>query len=189
MWPWGHLAVVYLCYSLHCRRRDWPPRALSVIVLAIGSQFPDLVDKPLAWTFDVLPGGRTLAHSVFVAALLLPTVALAARRFDRRDLGTAFAVGHVSHLLADIPPSAILTADASELTFLVWPLLPPSPYESVDGILAGFLRYSMGWYEWAQLGLVLIALVVWYRDGLPGTGYARDVVERITGRNDAREGI
>ncbi|ADB60172.1 membrane-bound metal-dependent hydrolase [Haloterrigena turkmenica DSM 5511] len=181
MWPWGHLAIAYLCYSIaRYRLRDRPPRALPVIALAIGSQFPDLIDKPFAWSFEILPGGRTLTHSVFVAALLLPSVYLLARRFDRPDAGVAFVVGHVSHLLADIPPNAILTADASQLTFLVWPLLPPPPYEEVDGILAGFLRYSMGWYEWAQLGLALVALLVWYRDGRPGLGYVRRSVTIIT---------
>lgn len=182
MWPWGHLAVAYLLYSVYRHRYgNRPPRALPVIVLAIGSQFPDLIDKPFAWSFGILPGGRTLTHSVFFAMVLLPTVYLVALRFDRLDVGTAFAIGHVSHLLADIPPTAILTADGSAATFLFWPLLAPPPYESVDGILAGFLRYSMGPYEWAQLGLALVALGVWYRDGMPGFGYVRRSYEQVTG--------
>lgn len=188
MWPWGHLAVAYLLYSLYCRRRDdWPPRSLPVIVLAIGSQFPDLIDKPFAWSFDVLPGGRTLTHSVFFALGVLPAVYLVALRVDRPDIGTAFAVGHVSHLLADIPPTALLTADWSQLTFLVWPLLPPPPYEPVDGLLAGFRRYSMGWYEWVQLGLAFVALGVWYHDGLPGLGSVRRGFERLAAKRGMDE--
>ncbi|QFU82328.1 metal-dependent hydrolase [Natronorubrum aibiense] len=179
MWPWGHLAVAYLVYSMYQQRTDQRPRALPVIVLAIGSQFPDLIDKPFAWSFDILPGGRTLTHSVFFALLLLPAVYLVALRFKRSDIGTAFAIGHVSHLLADIPPATLLTADGSALTFLFWPFLEPPAYESVDGILAGFLRYSMGWYEWAQLGLVLGALIVWYRDGTPGIGYMKRSVTHL----------
>ncbi|SEP93192.1 metal-dependent hydrolase [Natrinema salaciae] len=174
MWPWGHLAVAYLLYSVyHHRRGGSPPRALPVTVLAIGSQFPDLIDKPFAWTFGVLPGGRTLTHSVFAAALLLPVVYGIARRVGHPDVGTAFAVGHVSHLLADVPPAAVFGGDLSATTFLFWPVLEPPAYESVDGILAAFLRYSMGWYEWAQLGLVCVALVLWYRDGTPGLGAVR----------------
>ena len=136
MWPWGHLAEAYLCYLLSRRYDGRRPRALPVLALAVGSQFPDLIDKPLAWSLGVLPGGRTLTHSVFFALLVLPSVYAVTRGFDRPDVGAAFAFGYVSHLLADIPPNAILTAHAGQLTFLVWPLLPP-PYESVDGLLAG----------------------------------------------------
>jgi len=179
MWPWGHLAVAYLIYTGYSHRRaDHPPRALPMIALAIGSQFPDLIDKPFAWSLEILPGGRTLAHSVFVAALLLPAAYSLARRVDRPEIGTAFAIGHVSHLLADVPPSAILSGDLGATTFLFWPVLEPPAYDPVDGILAGFLRYSMGWFEWVQLGLVLVALVVWYRDGTPGLGAVWRGLER-----------
>ncbi|QCW05082.1 metal-dependent hydrolase [Natrinema pallidum] len=179
MWPWGHLAVAYLLYTVysHWRNRH-PPKALPVIALAIGSQFPDLIDKPFAWTFELLPAGRTLAHSVFVAALLLPVVYRLALRFDRPDIGAAFVLGHVSHLFADIPPSAIRSGDPSATTFLFWPLLEPPTYESVDGILAGFLRYSMGPFEWGQLGLVVIAIAVWVYDRMPGFDYVRCGIER-----------
>lgn len=118
------------------------------------------------------PSWPTDARPFRVFALpVLPAVYLVALRFERSDVGTAFAIGHVSHLLADIPPAALLTADGSALTFLFWPLLEPPAYESVDGISAGFMQYSMGWYEWAQLGLALGALIVWYRDGMPRVGY------------------
>ncbi|MFC6769184.1 metal-dependent hydrolase [Natrinema soli] len=179
MWPWGHLAVAYLVYTVYSHRHDArPPRAVPVIALAIGSQFPDLIDKPFAWSFEILPGGRTFAHSVFVAALLLPAAYSLACRVGRPEIGTAFAIGHVSHLLADVPPSAIRSGDVSATTFLFWPVLEPPAYDPVDGILAGFLRYSMGWFEWVQFGLVLVALVVWYRDGTPGLGSIRRGLER-----------
>ena len=50
--PWGHLAIGYLCLSLAIRAR-WrvPPQGPAVIAVAIGTQLPDLIDKPLAWTF------------------------------------------------------------------------------------------------------------------------------------------
>ncbi len=36
MWPWGHLAVAYLVYTVYSHRRDGrPPRALPVIALAV----------------------------------------------------------------------------------------------------------------------------------------------------------
>ncbi|ELY62802.1 metal-dependent hydrolase [Natrinema versiforme] len=179
MWPWGHLAVAYLLYTVYSHRHNGhSPQAVPVMALAIGSQFPDLIDKPFAWTFGVLPGGRTLTHSVFVAALLLPAVYSLTLRVNRPDIGTAFAIGHASHLLTDVPPSAILSGDFSATTFLFWPVLEPPAYEPVDGILAGFLRYSMGLYEWTQLGLVVVALIIWYRDNMPGLGYVRCELER-----------
>ena len=48
MWPWEHLAIGYLAYSL-LGRLAWrrPPTVGTAITVAFGTQFPDLVDKPL----------------------------------------------------------------------------------------------------------------------------------------------
>jgi hypothetical protein len=65
MWPWGHLALGYLLYSPFARARfGRPPTDRATLLLAFGTQLPDLVDKPLAWRLDVLPAGRTLGHSL-----------------------------------------------------------------------------------------------------------------------------
>ena len=180
MWPWGHFAIASLLYSAFTRmnyRRL--PGGLAVFALAVGSQFPDLIDKPLGWSLSVLPGGRTLAHSVFLAALLIPLVSVLAAEYDRRETASAFSLGYVVHLLTDIPPS-VLAGDFEELTFLFWPVLEQPDYEEVGSILEGFLRYSMGGYEWAQLALLALAMVVWYRDGRPGIAYAQLQLERVT---------
>ncbi|GAB3021785.1 metal-dependent hydrolase [Natronobiforma cellulositropha] len=180
MWPWGHLAVAYLLYTLYTRRRyGRPPEALALAALLLGSQVPDLIDKPLAWSLGVLPGGRTLGHSLLFAALLLPAVYALAIRLRRVDVATAFAIGHLSHLLADLPPG-VLVGDFSDTEFLLWPLTQPETYESVDSVTGGFLGYSMGTYEWIQLGLFVVALAVWYRDGTPGLASARLTLERYT---------
>jgi len=108
MWPWGHLAVAYLLYTVITHRRfGRPPRAVPAIALAFGSQTPDLIDKPLAWNFGILPDGRTLAHSLFVVALLVPVVLLVADRLEGRAIGVAFLIGYCSHLLADVPPRVL----------------------------------------------------------------------------------
>ena len=63
MWPWDHLAFGYVWYTLASRGWDGrPPSNAAAIALAVGTQFPDLVDKPLAWWLDVLPAGRSLGH-------------------------------------------------------------------------------------------------------------------------------
>ncbi|MFP8953800.1 metal-dependent hydrolase [Natrialbaceae archaeon A-arb3/5] len=182
MWPWGHLAVAYLLYTAYTHRRfERPPLALPAIALAVGSQFPDLIDKPLAWTFGVLPGGRTLGHSLLFAAVLVPIVYTVAARFESRDVGLAFIIGHLSHLLADVPPSA-LTGDLSGTEFLLWPLVEQPPEDSVGGILDAIVHYyAMGPYELFQFGLFVVAALVWYRDGMPGFGYVRSIVDRRAG--------
>lgn len=180
MWPWGHLGVAYLCYAIYARRRfDRPPGAAPVLALALGSQFPDLIDKPLAWSLDVLPAGRTLGHSLLFAALVLPAVYALALRFDRVDVATAFAIGHLSHLVADLPPS-VLRGDLSGTEYLFWPLVEVPPDEPVDGILdAIFTYHTLGIYEWFQLALFVAAVAVWYRDGVPGFAYARQTAARV----------
>ena len=64
MWPWGHLVFGYLLYLL-VRPRAWRNGdRFAVIVLMIGTQVPDIVDKPLAWWFGVLPSGVVSGVSV-----------------------------------------------------------------------------------------------------------------------------
>lgn len=179
MWPWGHLAVAYLLYTFVTHRRfGRPPRAVPAIALAIGSQTPDLIDKPLAWNVGVLPGGRTLAHSLFVVALLVPTVLLVAEQFEHRTIGVGFLVGYCSHLLADVPP-AVLSGEFAGASYLLWPLLEQPPEAPVAGILDAILHYyALGPYEWVQFALFGAAIVVWYRDGVPGLDLAYASLER-----------
>ncbi|AFZ72258.1 metal-dependent hydrolase [Natronobacterium gregoryi] len=183
MWPWGHLAVAYLLYTGYTHRRfDRAPLAVPTLALAVGSQFPDLIDKPLAWAVSVLPGGRTLGHSLLFAAVLVPVVALLADRLERQNVGIAFVVGHLSHLAADVPPSA-LTGDFTGTGFLLWPLVATREEEPVEGVLDAALHYyTMGPYELFQFGLFAVAAVVWYLDGAPGLEYTRRTLERVNSR-------
>lgn len=58
MWPWGHAAIGYLLFSMDTRLRyGRRPGGPATILLFFGTQFPDLVDKPLAWTLPLLPSG------------------------------------------------------------------------------------------------------------------------------------
>lgn len=178
MWPWGHVAVAYLLYSGYCRSsHDRPPLGAAAIVLVIASQVPDLIDKPLGWSLAVLPGGRTLAHSLFGTVAIVTIVALFAHRIDRMELAGAYAVGHGAHLLADLPIDLPL-GNVDDAIYLLWPLLEPPEYRQVDGILAGFLRFDLGPYELVQIGLFVIAIAVWYADGRPGLATARAMYTR-----------
>lgn len=141
--PLGHAALAYLTYvgySAFKRRRL--PHGPELFPLAVGCQFPDLIDKPLAYV-GVLPYGRSLAHSVFAFLLIGGAVgwgALSLRlRWDgtrwrdrlRRSTPAAFAVGYASHLIGDAY-EALLAGRFVDAGFLLYPLLP-LPEDSTAG--------------------------------------------------------
>lgn len=144
MWPWGHAAVGFLLLSALtlASARRWPRRAETMVVL-FATQLPDLIDKPLAWTFDVLPTGRSLAHSLLTAIVFLVLVSLLASRYDRRELTPAFGIGYISHLLTDLPIDTILRGDLlhalSHGTYLLWPILPSRVHLTEPSIIPHFM--------------------------------------------------
>ncbi|WP_436926714.1 metal-dependent hydrolase [Halosimplex amylolyticum] len=191
MWPWEHLAVGYLLYSVVARtayRRL--PDAAGTILVAFGTQFPDLIDKPGSWVFGVLPSGTSVAHSVFVA---LPVSILAiglARWRGTPTLGVAFAVGYLSHLLGDVLYSVLLGGEPA-VGAVTWPLGPP-PAEANEPVVPIVVRLfsqfadhlaSPAGFAYVVLEIVLLslALALWARDGMPGVNLihrVRSVVPR-----------
>jgi len=168
MWPWGHAAVGYLLYTVSCRvRLGWRPQGLTVIALGLGTQLPDLIDKPLAWNFSVLPNGRSLGHSLLIAGVVIIALQIVAIRLDREPLVTAFGVGYVSHLFADALYPA-LEGEFYYVGFLGWPLVPPVEYEGSDGILAHLLAAEVTPTFVFETVLALATLALWYRHGMPG---------------------
>lgn len=179
MWPWGHLAAGYLLYSAASRLvADSLPRGVPTVLALLGTQTPDLVDKPLAWTLSVLPTGRSLGHSLVVAAVVLPALWWVTARRDDRPLAAAFSLGYLTHLLTDaLYP--LLAFEAENLTFLAWPLVPqPTPDESY-GILAYFLTLEPTPELLFELFLTALAAVVWYADGRPGLTTVRSWPGRL----------
>lgn len=166
MWPLGHAAVAYLCYTGLSRARGSPPGEFAAVALLVGSQVPDLIDKPLAWYLGVLPTGRTLAHSVVVIGPLVAVVYLLAARYSRREYGIAFGVGAVSHILVDALPALWGGTDPS---FLLWPILPVEPYgNGAPSVIALFVESLDDPYFLSEFVFAAIALVVWRHDGYPG---------------------
>jgi len=168
MLPLGHAALGYLLYSgaSHAIRGDTPTE-WSVILLGFGTQFPDLIDKPFSWTFQVLPTGRSLFHSVFIVGLVCAAVILLSRRYGHRDLGIAFATGYGSHLIGDALHPAV-TGSVQGLEWLVWPLIPADAVEYQKGFVEFFTSLTVT--PWLLLEVLLAggALVLWYVDGFPG---------------------
>jgi len=181
MWPWGHAAVGYLSYSLGMRARDRRVTEQSVVALAVGTQFPDLVDKPLGWTFGVLPGGRTLAHSLFAFAVVAAVVWFVASRYRRETVGAAFLIGYLTHPFADGLYAAI-DGELSGLTYLLWPLLPMPDYETEQSFVAHFAQLSLDSHLGFELALVVVASILWYYDGTPGVAVVRSGIAGGIGR-------
>jgi membrane-bound metal-dependent hydrolase YbcI (DUF457 family) len=184
MWPWGHLAVGYVCYSLLVRLR-WgrAPGDTAALAVAFGTQFPDLIDKPLAWSLQILPSGRSLAHSLLTAALVIAVVGLYCRRRERSTPAAAFGVGYLSHLLADAL-SPLLGGEYVFLTFLAWPLTPPPPYGDEGGFLSHFVSIEFTPFFLVQIGLLLSVLLLWVLDGTPGLEPVRSLPTRLARRTD-----
>ncbi|WP_226010885.1 metal-dependent hydrolase [Halomicrobium salinisoli] len=175
MWPWGHAAVGYLLYSLLVRADGRAPSSAPVVALAFGTQFPDVIDKPLGWTFGLLPAGRSLAHSMF-ALLAVSAVAVGvARRYGRPAIGVAFGVGAVSHSFAD-GLYAVVTGQYADLSYLGWPLLPAPVSEVEQSFVAHVALLEFDWHFALELALVVLAAAAWLRDGRPGLDLVRSVL-------------
>ena len=175
MWPWGHLGVAYIVYWMYSRGRfKRPPRPAAAVGVLLGSQFADLVDKPLA-VLGVFPHGRFFFHSLVVTGILIIIVYSVAFLLDRVEVATAFILAHLSHLLADVPPRVALGYPFGT-EFLFWPFISYPTFRYHDRLfeappaiefLVTPLTDPMTFFliEFALFGL---AIGLWYQDGCPG---------------------
>jgi len=190
MWPWEHAAIAYLCWAALDRRGARPDDAAVVAVL-VGSQFPDLVDKPLSWVFQVLPTGQSLAHSLLFALPVIGLVVAVARASGRTAVGLAFGVGYLSHLPADAVYPVVFGGEP-RVSGLLYPLVEIEPY-AVPGVgprlaamaenVVPLLSSPLGiLYVLADAALVAAAFVVWYRNDCPGLRLVRRWVPGLEAR-------
>jgi hypothetical protein len=188
MWPWEHFAVGYLCYSLYTRVKALDRPGLgALLAVGLGTQLPDLIDKPLAWSFDVLPSGVSLGHSALFAVPVSGAAVVAGRLTGRRALGDAVAVGYLLHLAGDaVYPLAFGRLPAP--TFLLWPLVPaaeqgtPGLFARTGRLFSAFLEFLAGprglLYVGAEGALLAATAVLWVLDGRPGLGAVRRAIRR-----------
>ncbi|KTG26714.1 metal-dependent hydrolase [Haloferax profundi] len=189
MWPWEHVAVGYILVSLWARVAKRPLDGRAVLAVLVGTQFPDLVDKPLAWSLDVLPSGISLGHSIFVSIPLSILVVLVARRFEVTTVGVAFALGYLSHIPADLFYSGFFFGNYGALESFLWPI-SHGPDSSAAGLftqtwyyLSRFLVYIRRPEAWAYLLFEVLllgsAFLAWVTDGRPGLSLVKRSVNGI----------
>ena len=138
MFPHGHLLVALLPVVAYVGVRDQrlPARGVA-FAAAVGSQFPDLVDKPLAHQFGVLPSGRVFMHSLPFALPIAAAVLAYGRYTERPRVAGAYAVAYLSHLVGDTYRSLLAGQVPPDL---LWPFVAARPrpivpfWAGVDGI-------------------------------------------------------
>ncbi len=185
MWPWSHAAVGYLCYSLGTRLVGRYPTVGPTAAVLFGALLPDLVDKPLAWVFGLVPQGYAVAHSVLVAVPVGIGAVVLAHQRARRPLGITFAAGYWSHLLGDVV-FGWLQANPHALGRVLWPTVTLPPYDRpVVARLGEYVSVFTGSQTTADamtviLGasVVYITVGVWFVDGRPGLAPIRRTLER-----------
>lgn len=99
------LALLPVLGYVFIRYRRSPTRPMLFVVF-IGSQFPDLVDKPLELA-RVVPWGRVGMHSLPFAIPAAVLVLVYARATDRTHLGVGFVFAYSVHWLTDWIPKFI----------------------------------------------------------------------------------
>ena len=159
MFPIEHFIVAagpVIVYGFVRDRRLPPLQTLDIVF--VGSQLPDLIDKPLAHQFHLLPTGRVFVHSLPIAIPICCLVGWYARKTDRPRVGGAFAFAYLSHLVADnwrvlSPPDPTLSAD------LLWPFRPATPRPAVPS-WAG--TDSINIHLWTIFSIIVVAITVYY---------------------------
>lgn len=178
MYPWEHLVLGYVLFSLytHVRFRESPTGVESVGVL-IGSQLPDLIDKPLAWTFGLVETGYAIGHSILFAPGFCGLAIAISVRVGRLRTGIAFVIAFLSHLASDIV-YPIAWGRPADPRVVLWPIAH-APGSARDG---GFIERTVFYVQrfvvematgeltpFVRFQLVLVgaATLLWIFDGAP----------------------
>lgn len=177
MFPAAHPGVAYLLYAVLLRASGrGTPTHVATGALVVGALLPDVVDQSLYHVTGAVPSTRTLAHSLLVVVPVCVVVIAAIRMSEvPDDAGYGFAVGYLSHPLADaLWP--FVSGEYAELGFLLWPITPSPPYTGrrVLVVIADIPVTTRS----VELGVLGVALIVWWSHGRPGLRPVRDRLSR-----------
>jgi hypothetical protein len=155
--PIEHFIIALLPIAVYALLRDRQLPSLQLVAVAFfGSQFPDLIDKPLAHELYLIPSGRVFMHSLPFAIPLAIAIIAYGIKTERARLGGAFAFAYFTHLLADnkrlLPPDPHVSPD------LLWPLQPPVA-RSIVPHWAG--EGSVNLHLWTAFSVVVLALAAY----------------------------
>ncbi len=167
MWPLGHASGAFLLFDLWFRRTDREPDEVAVLLVAVGSVLPDLVDKPASWYLAILPTGRSLSHSLLFLIPLCALVGIVTWRRARPLWGIAFAIGSLGHVFLDALPA--VWEDPTSIEWLLFPLLPVQPYPEGPPTILGLLMDSLqDPFFYLEFVLFAFAFRAWQVRGYPG---------------------
>lgn len=159
---WGmskHVAFGYLVYSLVQHKRGRSPTGRTTSMLLFGIAFPDLIDKTLTLA-GAVGYGRSFAHSLITASAIIVVTTLLARRWNRADSGTAFAVGYLLHIPVDMYGPLLTGKYSMDTAFLFWPVVVEHPL----GVMTPELPVSRN----AIFSVVIAsAFCLWLYDRMP----------------------
>ena len=175
MRPIEHFIIAIFPIGAYALARDRVIPLNLVAVAFFGSQFPDLVDKPLAHQVSLIPSGRVFIHSLPIAVPIMVVVIAYAYKTERTRLGTAFNFAYGSHLVADNHTS-LLSAEPSIPSDLLWPFRAPQPRPEIP-YWAG--PDAINLHLWTAFSVVVLSIAAYYvlvdiRRQLAGPGTAPD---------------
>ena len=155
--PIEHFIIALLPVAVYALLRDRHLPSLQLVAVTFfGSQFPDLIDKPLAHELYLIPSGRVFMHSLPFAIPLSIIVIAYGIQTERIRLAVAFVFAHLSHLIADnqqlLPPDPQVSPD------LLWPLKPivagsRIPHWAGEG--------AVNLHLWTAFSVVVLALMAY----------------------------
>jgi hypothetical protein len=128
MRPIAHFLLplgVFILYTI-VRYHGWPTGD-EILIILVGTQLPDVIDKPLAWWFGVIPSGRMVAHSLVVSVPVLTVGVFLSYRSGRRRSVVLFCLAYLSHIVGDF---ILILSEGTKYYFfpnLFWPLLAANP--------------------------------------------------------------
>jgi hypothetical protein len=175
MLPLEHFLAAFLpVLAFFLLRYRQLPSLGVVFVVFVGSQFPDLVDKPLSLA-NVIPWGRVFMHSLPFALPMAAVVLLYAVATDQQHLGGGFVFAYLLHIPGDwygrllsgeIPPD------------LLWPIMsiPAHPDAPGWGGPGDIYAYMWSFYSILLLSLVFMMLTA-------------DISYQLTGEKESASGL
>jgi len=126
----------------------------------VGSQFPDIIDKPLALELGLLPTGRVGIHSLPIAIPIWTLAVLYGWQTNRVRAGVAFTIAYASHLVADNYAALAVGRIPSDL---FWPFSQPVPRPTIP-YWAGPQSINIHLFTLFSIGLLSITAYYFFLD-------------------------